>query len=42
MAFTLREGRKPKGEAVNKLLHGAWCLYLEASETEDADEDGDE
>eukprot|EP00966_Prymnesium_polylepis_P328007 7383824-Prymnesium_polylepis.1 len=42
VAFTLREGRKPKGEEVNKLLHGAWCLYLEASETEDADEDGDE
>ena len=41
-AITLREGRKPKCEEVNKLLHGAWCLYLEASETEDADEDGDE
>eukprot|EP00966_Prymnesium_polylepis_P239799 5545383-Prymnesium_polylepis.1 len=29
VAFTLREGRKPKGEEVNKLLHAAWCLYLE-------------
>ena len=42
VAFVQRAKRKPKGEELNKLLHGAWCMYLAASESEEPEEEGDE
>jgi hypothetical protein len=42
VAFVKRANRKPKGEELNKLLHGAWSMYLQASECEEPEEDGEE
>jgi hypothetical protein len=42
VAFVKRANRKSKGEELNKLLHGAWNMYLEASESEEPQEDGEE